>query len=232
MAFYRGPNVVTNGLVLCLDAANTLSYPGSGTVWSDLSGNSNTGTLTNGPTFNSGNGGSIVFDGTNDYVTGFSNVSFSTTLPFSCELWFNLTSFSLSPYPALLQVKTNTASSFIIFISQTAGYTGFSIGSSSSWSRIKTDNAPNTNIWNHVIVTYNGSGASTNSNYQVYLNNTQQTLSNANLYNSTAQTNYIGSTDTVTNFVGGIANVKIYNRALSAAEVQQNYEATKTRFGL
>ena len=61
------PTIVTDGLVLCLDAANSRSYPKSGTAWSDLAG-SNNGTLTNGPTFSSANGGSIVFDGSNDRV--------------------------------------------------------------------------------------------------------------------------------------------------------------------
>ena len=76
MAFNYSPKISTDGLVLCLDAANTKSYPGSGTVWSDLSRGGNNGTLTNGPTFNSGNGGSIVFDGVNDYVDcGVSNIS-------------------------------------------------------------------------------------------------------------------------------------------------------------
>jgi hypothetical protein len=80
MGFYRGANVVTSGLVLALDAANTKSYPGSGTTWSDLSGNGNTGTLTNGPTFNSANGGSIAFDGIDDYtnlglVTQLTNIT-------------------------------------------------------------------------------------------------------------------------------------------------------------
>ena len=64
-----GPDINENGLVLFLDAANRLSYPGSGTAWSDLSGNSNTGTLTNGPTFSAGNMGSILFDGTDDYAS-------------------------------------------------------------------------------------------------------------------------------------------------------------------
>ena len=64
---FTGPDIVTDGLVLALDAANVKSYPGSGTVWNDLAG-SNNGTLTGGPTFDSGNGGSIVFDGTNDYI--------------------------------------------------------------------------------------------------------------------------------------------------------------------
>ncbi len=67
MAFFYSPNVVTDGLVFAVDAANKKSYPGSGTTWTDLAG-SNNGALTNGPTFDSGNNGNIVFDGSNDYV--------------------------------------------------------------------------------------------------------------------------------------------------------------------
>lgn len=65
---YTGPNIVTDGLVLYLDAANTKSYPGSGTTWNDLSGNGNNGTLINGYIFNSIGNGNLVFDGSNDYV--------------------------------------------------------------------------------------------------------------------------------------------------------------------
>lgn len=64
---YTGPTIITDGLVLYLDAANPKSYPTTGTTWSDLSGNENNGTLINGPTFNLSNNGSIVFDGVNDY---------------------------------------------------------------------------------------------------------------------------------------------------------------------
>ena len=68
MASFAGPNLNTDKLILCLDAANTNSYPGSGTTWTDMSGKENDGTLTNGPTFSSDDMGSIVFDGSNDYV--------------------------------------------------------------------------------------------------------------------------------------------------------------------
>jgi len=67
---YTGPNIVTSGLVLQLDAANTKSYPGSGTTWTDLSGNGNNGTLTNSPTFSSANGGIFTFNGTNQFILG------------------------------------------------------------------------------------------------------------------------------------------------------------------
>ena len=68
MSIAGGPDIVENGLVLHLDAADSNSYPGSGTVWTDLSGNGYNGTLTNGPTFSSSNRGGIVLDGTNDYI--------------------------------------------------------------------------------------------------------------------------------------------------------------------
>jgi hypothetical protein len=63
MAIFNNPRIITDGLVLALDAGNPKSYPGSGTAWTDLSGNGNTGTLVNGTGYNSGNGGSLVFDG-------------------------------------------------------------------------------------------------------------------------------------------------------------------------
>ena len=86
MGAYAGPDISESGLVLALDAADRNSYPGSGTTWTDLSGNGNNGTLTNGPTYNSGNLGSLVFDGSNDQV----NLSlFSITNNFSVELWFS-----------------------------------------------------------------------------------------------------------------------------------------------
>ena len=68
MSLYHSPQISLNGLVLCLDAANPKSYPGSGTTWTDLSGNGNNGTLVNGVGYSSDNLGSLVFDGANDYV--------------------------------------------------------------------------------------------------------------------------------------------------------------------
>ena len=88
MGLSHSPSLVLSGLTLCLDAANTKSYVGSGTTWTDLSGNSNTGTLTNGPTYSSANGGSIVFDGTNDYATiSFNSVFNVTSNPFTVIVW-------------------------------------------------------------------------------------------------------------------------------------------------
>ena len=84
------PNVVTNGLVVCLDGANLYSYPSSGTLWSDLTGNRNNFTLINGPTYDTSNGGSILFDGVNDYA----NITYNPTL-FTSKLGLNVAPISL-----------------------------------------------------------------------------------------------------------------------------------------
>lgn len=95
MATFGGSNIVKNGLVLHLDAANQKSYRSGGTTWFDLSGQNNHGTLTNGPTFNSSNGGSIVFDGTNDHVNMgdiLNSVFSGTNLKYSFNVWIRFNS--------------------------------------------------------------------------------------------------------------------------------------------
>ena len=94
MGLAHSPSIVMNGLVLALDAANSKSYPGSGTTWTDLSGNSNTGTLTNGPTYNSANGGSIVFDGVDDGVNIPHNSNIDIRNQITIECLFYLNSFT------------------------------------------------------------------------------------------------------------------------------------------
>ena len=111
MATKYSPKMVTDGLVLSLDAANTKSYPRSGTTWTDLSGNSNTGTLTNGPTFNAGNLGSIVFDGTNDYVGIPYNSILAPTSQISYGAWAFLSNWNITNDSRLLS-KTQSGGEF------------------------------------------------------------------------------------------------------------------------
>ena len=96
MAISYNPRIVTDGLVLALDAGNPKSYPGSGTTWTDLSGNGNNGTLTNGPTYSSANGGSIVFDGVDDYaeITDSSNNFDLGGIDATLEFWIYIPSTS------------------------------------------------------------------------------------------------------------------------------------------
>jgi hypothetical protein len=219
-----------------LDAGNLISYGGTGTIWSDLTNTTTGATLVNGPTYNTGNNGSIVFDGTDDYVTGFSNISINTNLPFSIDIWFNITAYSDS-YPCLIQLKTDTIYSWNLALSEVSTYKGIVFGGSeSSWAKLKTDVILSTGQWHHVMVIYNGNGSSTNSNYKVYLDGNEQPLIGAGGFNQTTQENYIGTTNAASRGIddinGKISMIKIYNRALTQSEVIQNFNAHKSRYGL
>jgi hypothetical protein len=152
-------NIVTNGLVLFLDANNTNSYPGSGTSWYDLSGNGNTGTLTNGPTFNSANGGSIVFDGIDDYV----NVANASSLNASAQtisVWYNAT--VLPSRVATIVAKHDTFGSYNGYHMYTANGTEIKVGSTTYYT------GPNTGIagvWYHLTLAY-----TSNSSMTCYIN--------------------------------------------------------------
>ena len=227
MGLGHSPRIVTDGLVLCLDAANARSYPGTGTTWTDLKGG-NDGALTNGPTFNSANGGSIVFDGSNDYVDLGTSTSISTSSAFSLDCWVNLTSYG-GNYPTIIQLKTNTSNGWNLSLSQVGSYAGIVFGSSSTWSNLKTDNAPSVGVWHHISINYD------TSTYLVYLNLSLQSLTNAGAFNSTTQNNYVGSTNQAARgatdtWNGYISSVKLYNRALTADEIRRNYLSTKERY--
>ncbi len=238
MGFYRGPKIVTNGLVLYLDAANKKSYPGTGTTWTDLSGFGNNGTLTNGPTFNSANGGSIVFDGVNDY-TATNNYS----------LDFDTRSFTLI---AWIKTSNNIQQGKIINKGQSSafpvGSKGYSLRFYDRVVFAVTDgvNSNNASVTNINDVKQNQwcllSGVCNRETSTVFLyvngliNNsvpiTVGSISNPNaeLTIGNLRRGVYGQDSEF--FAGNIAQVQIYNRALSASEVLQNYNATKGRFNL
>ena len=232
MATRYSPSIVTSGLVLCLDAADKNSYTGTGTTWRDLSGNNNSGSLTNGPTFSNDNKGVIVFDGTNDYVSIPYN---SGLIPnnLTLSVWINRTSAVYYAHFIGIPVSNTT---------WTSPYTSYGIeyiGTTDTISFITgyTDNnfdytnvtSFGNGVWFHFTATYD------KSNVKIYINGTLQTTraEPRTLYASTANF-YIGSNNTTSEypFNGKIANTLLYNRSLSATEVLQNYNATKTRFGL
>ena len=233
MAFNYSPKVVTDGLVLYLDAANTKSYPGSGITWTDLSRSGNSSEL-KGPTFNSGNGGSIVFDGTNDYVEIQNQIQFDQTDPFTLSSWVN------SP----------NVSNELIINNENILYTGYrlninvnaniEIGLRSSISddiAIETLNSINAGTWYHIVGTYDGT--SNVSGMKIYINGVEEdtntisnTLTSSTLSNQKTLLGIRKSSSPPDPLRGNIANVQIYNRALSTIEITQNYNATRTRFGL
>jgi len=222
MSFSNGPTTVTNGLVLALDAADKNSYPGSGTSWFDLSGNNNTGTLTNGPTFNSGNGGSIVFDGADDYVQT-SNTSFNSST-IAVSVWINR-STTATTFPVIAS-KEGVSSGWILHIINT-NKIFWKINNNNS-TAITTTASLTVGLWYNIVGIYTG------SQLAVYINGILDSTTSDNTgINSNSTALRIGEYQTTGNaYKGNIANIQIYNRALSATEILQNYNATKTRFGL
>jgi hypothetical protein len=235
--------VIQNGLILNLDAGVSQSYPGTGTTWTDLSDNGKNGTLTNGPTFNSGNGGSIVFDGVNDNITPVGstfNYSPGTTGSISLEVWV----YPTGPYTSYLSEPPTTNLGGIIGQGYFGGSNGWGLGisvtSGINYFQIQIRNGntisfalyPFTNnFWYHLVGRF-----SRNQTTDLYMNgNLVSSVSNSNIGNLTItpSTNN-ASIGRINQFHSGcsISQARIYNRALSTAEIIQNYKATKSRFGL
>jgi hypothetical protein len=216
--------IVSNGLVLNYDAAQLRSYSGSGTTWTDLSGLGNNGTLTNGPTFNSANGGSIVFDGLDDYVS--TNAQNLTELTIC--VWIKFSSISNVPFPTIVSKEGATYLDRNFFLGLVPQFQ-FSRTVSGSDSPVASSIIPNLNQWYYVVVTNTSTPV-----MRIYINGV---LNNTATYSGSLTT--AGSTTFIGNYTnpiypinGNIAIVTIYNIALSATEVSQNYNAVKSRFGL
>jgi len=223
MAISRGPKIVTNGVVFAVDAADKNSYPGSGTTWKDLSGNAYNGTLTNGPTFSNTNGGAIVFPGNIDNRV---QTSYGPTFTdFTISLWF----------------KDNNSVQFgrLIDKSYTGGFwLGRNASTANSWGGGILESSSPYGIYLTLtdgqwhFLTSIRSGTSHILYGDGITNTTNNVVSSTALNTTTLAiggwSGGIGSQQ----FTGNISNVLFYNRALTATEVLQNYNATKSRFGL
>lgn len=248
MGFYDGPSIVTTGLVLSLDAADDNSYIGSGTVWNDLTGNSYSGSLINTPTFTNANDGGIVFGGTNQYSNlpiAFANVTSSTYI-------FNLSFSSVSTSVRTIMGYGNTTANYGCWVRLASSTDTIpSAGNARLQFRVLDSGVSvnNTVIGSTNITTntnYSIAFVILPSSYKIYINGIEETLSvNIGLNNGKWVGNGLTATNTAiaiasqffTNaysnyFAGTLYNAQIYNRALSVAEIQQNYNAQKSRFGL
>jgi len=217
--------VVQSGLVLNLDAGVSSSYSGSGTTWTDLSGNGNNGTLVNGVGYNSGNGGSLVFDGTNDYISfnslTTSSLGLTTSSGATLSCWLNI------------EILSRWTGVFVFW--ETAGTSDFGWditlnnqlriwkGSSTTVSSLLSYS----NLWSNYVLVSNSSGTI------FYINGNQfaTTSTSGNVpFNSGRNLMFGDHWDNP--IQGNSTQVSIYNRALTAQEIQQNFIATKSRFGL
>jgi hypothetical protein len=204
--------IVQQGLVLNLDAGNIYSYAGAGTVWYDVSGNSNNGTLTNSPTYSSDVGGTIVFDGVNDYVT----TSFATTSGQSVTYcgWLYSTE------------STSTYKNFVDSLSTSPMIWWNNSGQIEFDASRYTTTTVYRNQW--VYVSLSKPSGSSSASY--YVNGVL--VGTGTAYTTPALIPTLFNRSAAQTWKGNGAVVQIYNRALSASEVLQNYNATKGRFGL
>jgi hypothetical protein len=243
MAFFHSPNIVTDGLVLCYDAADKTSYSGSihGGVlstWTDLGG-SNNGTLNNGPTFDTGSGGSIKFDGSDDNV----QVSAATTIRDlfddggTWSAWINPLSDGENNQGRIMDKSSEGQ---LRFQGESGGnlemffYIGFS-GDDGHWST--TSAVVSVGEWSHVALTYNN--GATGNNPKFYHNGveiTAVTEDQAPTGTRVSESNNLfimGNSATPSRALdGNLAQVILYNRILGPEEVFRNYNAHRGRFGV
>ena len=242
MSFYHSPKIVTDGLVLSLDAGNTKSYPGTGTLWLDKSGRGNNGTLTNGPTFNSGSGGSIVFDGVDDYVNcGNISTTILSNNQFTANYWFRMTGTARGDLFNIKNFNTpqddigffiDTNNKLFSYIQVQGTITNNNVGF--GYASISTTTFLRNTIYN---VTF---GKDASQKIFMYVNgvldnNTYSTTTNTATVATTPfwiASNKTNPTTPAIPFAGNIYNTQVYNRALSATEVQQNFNALRGRFGI
>ena len=222
MAINYNPKIITDNLVLCLDAANPKSYGGSGTTWTDLSGRGNNGTLVNGVGYSGSNLGSLSFDGTNDYVS----ITQTLSTPFTIAGFVRYTdqAKTLNTF-----INSSPHNVFLISLNRLGGGQLYAyIGNGTSWienpSIISSSNML-VNTWYQVAFTSTGSGSI------LYLNgvNVGTSIHSPSGWGSTY---YLGTIIIATGeyLKGNIGSTQIYNRALTAQEIQQNFNATKSRF--
>ena len=226
------PSIVTNGLVLHLDAGSRQSYTSGSTTWSDLSGNNRTTTLFNTPSYVSTNNGLIRFtDTSNQYATA-SNIGSLTT--WTMEAWFNLSVSLTNKVTTIITNQYNGVSSlnFSMGTNNSPSSYNLCVGFFNGAWRNTTGFAPAINTWYQVIGTYDG------ATVRQYVNGAANggTLSYAGTPQSGGEIRLMRRWDDVVTTAnlcaGSLSNVKVYNRALSAQEVTQNYNALKNRFGL
>jgi hypothetical protein len=231
MATFGGANTVTDGLVLSLDAANRNSYTSGSATWNDLSGNNNTGTLTNGPTFNSENGGSIVFDG-----SGSKRIPITVTPliqnDFTFISWAKRDGNSSTSIGGIFGNHFHTQfSGANIYFTNTNNTVTMSAGNGLT-RPTHTVTIPRTNMeWNCYVIRYTG------TTYEFYFNGVLLDSRTAVVVQSLDTNQFIIGVWAASYLSEYYLNGKIsqclsYNRALSASEIQQNYNATKGRFNL
>lgn len=256
MSLGHGASIVQDGLVLHLDAANKKSYPGSGTVWGDLSGNNNNGTLVNGVTYSPLDNGSIVFDGVNDRFQTTAQINLSGTNKISVDFWCKVLTYPeiSGTTNIVFEVSPNFNGS------STGLYVGIGEDSSSTFRGQGVQYPISLNIrgntgynlygfdknlvndlqWHHWCCIFDKSiSGTTPIESRLFIDGIERsvsvvtTLRNNNTNNFGNDFWYIGSRSSgvaPSNFT--LSNFKVYNRILTETEIQQNFNALRGRYSI
>lgn len=227
MGIGYNPSIVTNGLVLCLDAGNPRSYPGSGTLWTDASSTGgNNGTLVNGPTYSSTNGGLLDFDGVDDYISSTSTSTTDLTGSMSCECWFKLDA-TASDWVRVFGKGDGTNRTYGLWYNTSSNYFLYQRYGTASVDCLLSRTV-STGIWYQMVGVSNGAAQT------LYLNGESVKTANsggATFYSST-EGYRVGGATFHTYHNGPISIVRLYNTVLSADQVLQNFNATRGRYGI
>ena len=218
MGLDHSPLIVTDGLVVYLDAGNTRSYSGSGNTAYDLSGLGNTSALTNGPTFNSSNLGAFVLDGSNDYILVNSQSNILSKTAYTKIAYIYISNFST--VNNIISGGFSGQHAFWMF-----GTDKLNAGHNGAWNTVVGATSLSLNTWYFAAVTYSDS-----TGWKLYLNGREDGTSATTTTFNGNQEIVIGAYSSGNNFTGRISNIQVYNRALTATEIFQNYHATKGRY--
>jgi hypothetical protein len=228
-ANFEYENIVTDGLVLNLDAGFVGSYPTINTTWYDISGNNTTGSLVNGPTYTSSYSGSIVFDGVDDGISIPNSNTLGKSLSYTTCAWVKYNNSGYTSWMMLTDsVDYGSGGGYMMWLNDSTPSIGKLLCSyDGNWQYGTVRIFPNT--WTYVTITKDSNVVSfyVNGVFDVTRNysfNNNLSITEVNIAYSSRNTGY--------RLNGNVGISQIYNRALSATEVSQNYNAQKGRFGL
>lgn len=236
MSVAYNPRIVTDGLVLYLDAGNAKSYPGSGTQWLDLSGLGNHATLVNGPTFS---GGSMVFAGANDYGVVSNNIDLSSTSAVTYCAWVKTTQSNTAIWCEHSVDFNSNPNAFLVDLGESggAGSFQFSDRGSNGYNIVYTTPGYNDNTWHYFSATSDRS-LTASAQISLYVDAVYDTILHPS-YRSNNSNNYSSFPFYIASRAGAgyfsICNmgvVHLYNRALTQAEILQNFNALRGRYGI
>lgn len=236
LAASQTPLVVTGGLVLNLDASNSTSYPGTGTAWTDLSGNGNNGTLIGGLSYNSTEGGSVVFSGSNsnDYVSVANSASLNLTTAGTLSIWIKPNSLTQQSLTNLIGRTIDGApNGQSYYLYWTGGNITGIIQNGGTYNSISTP-VPTVLGWYNYVFSWG------NGYLKLYKNGVQVSTPVTKIVDAQSLTTTVNIGGSIFEGAGGYQNsfngkipiVQIYNRDLSVSEVLQNFNNTRSRFGL